>query len=71
PELIKNRKVTCAHNILCDVENAGGTIMYENGETATTYIDGSLISGRHPGVVEEFMQVFLEELDKKVAVSAS
>lgn len=71
PELMKNRKVTCAHNILCDVENAGGTIMYENGETVATYIDGSLITGRHPGVVEEFMQVFLEELDKKVAVSAS
>lgn len=71
PELIKNRKVTCAHNILCDVENAGATIIYENGETAATYIDGNLITGRHPGVVEEFMQVFLEELDKKVTVSAT
>ena len=64
PELIKDRQVTCAHNIICDVENAGGKIIYEGEETAETYVDGGLISGRHPGVVEEFMQVFLEELNK-------
>ncbi|MDJ0534780.1 MAG: DJ-1/PfpI family protein [Xenococcaceae cyanobacterium MO_207.B15] len=65
PELLEGRKVTCAHNIICDVENAGGIIIYEEDETAATYIDGSLITGRHPGVVEEFMQVFLEEVNKK------
>ncbi|WP_446405302.1 DJ-1/PfpI family protein [Coleofasciculus sp. C1-SOL-03] len=70
PNLLKGRKVTCAHNIICDVENAGGTIVYEGGETAATYIDGNLISGRHPGVVEEFMQVFLEEIEKKQKVNA-
>ncbi|AFY57200.1 putative intracellular protease/amidase [Rivularia sp. PCC 7116] len=68
-ELLKGRKVTCAHNILCDVENAGGTIVYEGEETAATHIDGNLISGRHPGVVEEFMQLFLQELDKKQKVA--
>ncbi len=66
PELLEDRKVTCAHNILCDVENAGGIVVYDqNGETAATYIDDGLITGRHPGVVEEFMQVFLAELDHK------
>lgn len=66
PELLEDRKVTCAHNILCDVENAGGIVIYDqNGETAATYIDDGLISGRHPGVVEEFMQVFLAEINKK------
>ena len=64
-ELLKGRKVTCAHNIICDVENAGGIIVYEGEETAATHIDGSLITGKHPGVVEEFMQVFLEEINKK------
>ena len=64
-ELLEGRKVTCAHNIICDVENAGGMIIYEGEETAATYIDGSLITGRHPGVVEEFMQVFLEEVNQK------
>ena len=66
PEILKDRKVTCAHNILCDVENAGGIVVYDqNGETAATYIDGGLVSGRHPGVVEEFMEVFLAELNQK------
>ncbi len=68
-ELLKGRKVTCAHNILCDVENAGATIVYEGEETAATHVDGNLISGRHPGVVEEFMQLFLQELDKKQKVA--
>ncbi len=63
PELLKGRHVTCAHNIACDVENAGGILVYKGEETAATHIDGSLITGRHPGVVEEFMQVFLQELD--------
>lgn len=67
PNLIKGRKVTCAHNILCDVENAGGTVVYENGETVASYIDGSLITGKHPGVVEEFMQIFLNAIEQKVA----
>lgn len=62
--LIQGRKVTCAHNIICDVENAGGVVIYEEQETATTYVDGSLISGRHPGVVEEFMKLFLDEINK-------
>lgn len=65
PALMKGRKVTCAHNITCDVENAGGTVIYENGETVATHIDGNLITGKHPGVVEEFMQTFLEHLEKK------
>lgn len=64
-ELIKGRKVTCAHNIICDVENAGGIVIYEGEETAATYIDGNLITGKHPGVVEEFMQLFLTEIEKK------
>ncbi len=63
-KLLKGRKVTCAHNIICDVENAGGIIVYEGEETAATHIHGSLITGKHPGVVEEFMQIFLEELSK-------
>ena len=64
PELIKGRKVTCAHNIVCDVENAGGVVMYEKDETAETYLDRGLVSGRHPGFVEEFMELFLEEINK-------
>lgn len=61
--LLEDRKVTCAHNIITDVENAGGVIIYEDGETVATCVDENLISARHPGVVEEFMQVFLSEIE--------
>jgi protease I len=27
-DLLRNRKVTCAHNIVCDVENAGAEVVY-------------------------------------------
>ncbi len=70
-ELLKGRKITCAHNIICDVENAGGIIIYNGDETVATHIDGGLISGKHPGVVEEFMQAFLQELEKKEQVAAN
>ena len=62
--LLRNRKVTCAHNIICDVENAGGIVMLDSNATENTYVDGSLITGKHPGVVEEFMRVFLQEIAK-------
>lgn len=65
PELLKAREVTCAHNIICDVENAGGIIIYDGDETVATHVNGNLISGKHPGVIEEFMQVFLAEVNKK------
>ncbi|WP_019507601.1 DJ-1/PfpI family protein [Pleurocapsa sp. PCC 7319] len=68
PELIKGRKFTCAHNIICDAENAGGTVIYEGDSTPATYVDGNLISGQHPGVIEEFMQLFLAAIDQKQTV---
>ncbi len=65
PQLIKGRKVTCAHNIICDVENAGGIVIYEENGTALNYVDGNLITSQHPGVIEEFMHIFLEELEAR------
>ena len=64
PDLIKSRKVTCAHNIICDVENAGGDVIYEGDVTADLVIDGNLITGKHPGVVDQFMEVFVHEIEK-------
>ncbi|HMQ53408.1 MAG TPA: DJ-1/PfpI family protein [Anaerolineae bacterium] len=64
-DLLKGRKVTCAHNIVCDVENAGGEVIYtEDDETADLVIDGNLISGKHPGMVDEFMVAFVQEIEK-------
>ena len=64
PDLIRGRKVTCAHNIICDVENAGAEVIYEGDGSADLVIDGNLISGKHPAVIEEFMQVFVREIEK-------
>ncbi len=64
PELLKGRKVTCAHNILCDVQSAGGIPIFDGNKLKDTYVDRKLITGRHPGVVDEFMSAFVRELDK-------
>ena len=64
PSLIRGRRVTCAHNIVCDVENAGGTIVVVDGETVETHADGLLITGRHPGAVEAFDDLFLEAINR-------
>jgi len=65
PDLLKGKKVTCAHNIICDVENAGAAVVYEGDVTADLVIDGNLITGKHPGVVDQFLDAFLAEMDKQ------
>lgn len=62
PDLLKGRHVTCAHNIVCDVENAGGNLVVANGETVDIYADGLLITGRHPGSVDAFDDLFLKSI---------
>jgi len=63
PDLLKGRKVTCAHNIICDVENAGAEVIYEGDGTAELIIDGNLISGKHPGMIDIFNEAFLKEIE--------
>ncbi len=65
PDLLKGRKVTCAHNIICDVENAGGDVVFDGDVTADLVIDGDLITGKHPGVVDQFMEAFVAEIEKE------
>jgi putative intracellular protease/amidase len=67
PETLTGRKVTCAHNIMGDVQNAGGSLVFSNDQLIDTWIDGNLITGRHPGVVDAFMQIFLAELEKSTS----
>ncbi|QRN95351.1 DJ-1/PfpI family protein [Archangium violaceum] len=66
-ELIRGRRVTCAHNILCDVENAGGEVVYEGDGTAELVVDGDLITGKHPAVVDRFMELFIREIERASA----
>lgn len=64
-DLLEGRKVTCAHNIICDVENAGGIVVYEGDESVDFVVDGNLISGKHPGVIEEFLVGYLKEIESR------
>jgi putative intracellular protease/amidase len=71
PTLIKGRKVTCAHNIICDVENAGAEVVFEGNQTADLVIDGNLISAKHPALTDRFMQRFLTEIEASRTTVAS
>lgn len=66
-ELLKGRQVTCAHNLISDIENAGANIIYdeEKEQTADIVIDGNLITGRHPGIVDLFVETIIKEVEKK------
>ena len=63
PVLLAGRRVTCAHNIVCDVANAGADVVFDGDGTADLVIDGDLISGKHPGMVDRFMDVFRSEIE--------
>jgi putative intracellular protease/amidase len=65
PALLKNRKVTCAHNLISDVEGTGAELIFEGDQTADIVVDADLISGKHPGVVDKFMEVFITEIEKR------
>ena len=62
PSLIRGRRVTCAHNIVCDAVNAGAELVVTDGDTVETHADGLLITGKHPGCVDAFNQRFLETI---------
>ncbi|MGH3614565.1 MAG: DJ-1/PfpI family protein [Pseudonocardia sp.] len=62
-DLIRGRRVTCAHNIVCDIENAGGVVVYDGTATATIVVDGNLVTAKHPDVTDEFMARFVREIE--------
>jgi protease I len=64
-DLLRGKKVTCAHNIVCDVENAGAEVVFDGDATADLVIDGNLITGKHPGVTDKFMEAFIHEIESK------
>src|SRR5262249_28320174 len=63
-DLLRGRRVTCAHNIVCDVENAGAEVVYEGDGTADLVIDGNLITAKHPSVNQRFMETLIAEVEK-------
>ena len=71
PKLLKDREVTCAHNIICDVRNAGGIIVFDGNGTKNIHIDGNLITAKHPNIVTEFMEIFLKAIEQQQLQVAS
>jgi putative intracellular protease/amidase len=69
PDLLRGRKVTCAHNIVCDVENAGAEVVYAAGGTADVVVDGNLISAKHPAVVDAFLEAVVGQIERRAGLS--
>eukprot|EP00899_Mesostigma_viride_P026587 jgi/Mesvir1/7112/Mv09216-RA.1 len=63
PDMLKGRRVTCAHNIVPDVENAGGNVVYEGEGTAEIVVDLPLVCGKHPGMLPLFNETFGKQLE--------
>jgi putative intracellular protease/amidase len=70
PELLRGRRVTCAHNIMYDVMNAGATYVYDGDMGADTVVDGDLVTGRHPQVLDKMLDLFVEHVNAAQAVPA-
>jgi putative intracellular protease/amidase len=62
PDLLRGRRVTCAHNIVADVENAGAELVYGADGTADVVVDGDLISARHPECVDAFLAAVVQAI---------
>jgi protease I len=63
PKILQGRRVTCAHNIICDVENAGADVVFEGDKTVDVVVDRDLITAKHPGVLDKFLDTFLREIE--------
>jgi protease I len=70
PSLLKGRKVTGAHNIICDLENAGADVVFEGDGTADLVIDDNLITAKHPAITQQFMEVFVREIEARAGSAA-
>lgn len=66
PELLRGKRVTCGHNIICDVENAGGDVQYEGDRTANLVVDGNLLTGRSPEILDSYLDSFVRQMRSRV-----
>ncbi|TVX93583.1 DJ-1/PfpI family protein [Paenibacillus agilis] len=65
PALLRGRRVTCSHNILYDVQNAGATVVFDGNQTSELIQEGHFITGKHPEVVSEFVEKFASSILKQ------
>jgi putative intracellular protease/amidase len=57
--LLQGRRLTCASNVLRDVENAGGEVVFDSGQLAPVVTDGNLITASHPNHLDAFLEAIL------------
>ena len=48
PQPLPRRKLTCAHNFVCDIDSAGGEVAYFEGRTAGFWVGCNHVTGKHP-----------------------
>jgi len=60
--LLEGRRVNCANNIICDVENAGADVQYGDDGTVASVVDGDLIKAKHPAYTEDLIRLFCEQI---------
>ncbi len=59
-DVIGPKEVTCAHNIIDDVKNAGFTYVDKN-----VHVDGNLVSGRMSSNSDVFIKEFIHQLKER------
>lgn len=57
--LLKQRRLTCASNVLRDVEHAGGNVVFESGTLAPVVVDVDLVTASHPDHLAPFLEQLL------------
>ena len=67
PEVTSKLEVTCSHNILDDVRNAGGTVMYNTDGIGTlnVYEYEWMVSGKTSDNMEETVDCLINKLNKE------
>jgi protease I len=67
PTALRGRRVTCGHNVMHDVQNAGAILVYDEARRmlVDTHVDGNLVTSRHPYVIQGFMDIYLDEIRKR------
>jgi len=62
--LLQGRRLTCASNVLRDVEHAGGEVVFESGQLASVVIDSDLVTASHPDHLDAFLKAVLNCLQR-------
>ena len=66
PEVLCGRKVTCAHNLIDHVHNAGGIVLYNPDRKGTIPIceDEWLLSCQSPMELEKYLEIIFDKIEK-------